>query len=156
MSSETERKFLVAGDYKEDAQRNHHIIQGFLSTDPERTVRVRLFDETGFITVKGIGNASGTTRFEWEKRISNEDAKALLGLCKPHIIEKKRYIIPVDSGHIVEVDEFSGVNEGLVLAEIELNDENEVFEKPGWLGREVTGEAAYYNSMLSKKPFCDW
>lgn len=156
MTEEIERKFLVRGDFKEFAIKSQVIIQGFLSTIPERTVRIRVLDNQGFITVKGIGNSSGTTRFEWEKSIALDDAKRLLDLCEPHIIEKRRYLVPSNTNKYFEVDEFLGVNKGLLIAEIELQDENESFERPDWLGEEVTGEASYYNSSLSKKPFSVW
>tara|TARA_R110001583_G_scaffold25521_9_gene92238 strand:- start:3987 stop:4457 length:471 start_codon:yes stop_codon:yes gene_type:complete len=156
MNLEIERKFLVHGDFKEQAIKSYKIAQGFLSTVPERTVRVRIKDAKGFITVKGIGNESGTTRFEWEKEINIEDAINLLELCEPTIIEKVRYIIPSEKGLFFEVDAFLGENEGLVIAEIELPSENFKFKKPDWLGEEVTGKKKYYNSMISKKPFSKW
>lgn len=149
--NEIERKFLVRNDaYKNEAQKQTRIIQGFLNTDPERTVRVRIFGNQGKLTVKGKSNSSGTTRFEWEHSISLEDAQALLKLCEPGIIDKIRYEIPVNS-HVFEVDEFQGALKGLVIAEIELTDENESFAKPEWLGKEVTGNPEYYNSNLIKK-----
>ena len=131
------------------------MIQGFLSSVPERTVRVRMVDKMGWITVKGIGNTSGTTRFEWEKEISEHEASDLLDLCESGRIEKTRY--HVKSGkHAFEVDEFQGENQGLVIAEIELEDETEAFERPPWLGEEVTGQIKYYNASLSKLPFSKW
>lgn len=156
MSQEIERKFLVIGDFKKFAIEKHTIAQGFLSTVPERTVRVRIMDKQGFITVKGIGNASGTTRFEWEKEILLEEAKSLLTICEPTIIEKIRYIIPTSNNLFFEVDEFLGENKGLLIAEIELPNESTIFEKPNWLGKEVTGELKYYNSALSKNPYTNW
>ena len=148
---EIERKFLVTSDaFKSEAIQQFRIVQGFLNRDPERTVRIRIQDQTGIITVKGIGNKTGTTRFEWEKEISLEEAEQLIALCESGIIEKIRYIIP-SGHHIFEVDEFLGNHEGLTIAEIELSTENEVFEKPKWLGAEVTGQKQYYNSQLSKK-----
>ncbi|TPN83923.1 CYTH domain-containing protein [Aquimarina algicola] len=153
---EIERKFLVTSDnFKKEAQKSTRIIQGFLNTDPERTVRIRIKGEQAFITVKGIGNASGTSRFEWEKSIPVEDAEALIKLCEPGIIKKTRFEIRLGD-HTYEVDEFAGTNQGLVLAEIELSTENESFLKPDWLGQEVTGISKYYNSQLSKKPFKLW
>ncbi len=155
-SKEIERKFLVNGvAYREEAHKKVDLIQGFLSSVPERTVRVRKVDDLGWITVKGIGNASGTTRFEWEKEISGTEARNLLELCEPGRIEKTRYYISRGS-HTFEVDEFQGSNLGLVIAEIELKEENESFERPVWLGEEVTGETKYYNASLSKKPFSKW
>ena len=117
---------------------------------------IRIKGNQGFITVKGKGNSSGTTRFEWENEISKSEAESLLALCEATIIEKVRYIIPTNNKLFFEVDEFFGENKGLLIAEIELTHENELFEKPDWLGIEVTGEVAYYNAMLSKKPFSNW
>lgn len=155
-SKEIERKFLVNSDaYRDQAHKKVNLIQGFLSSVPERTVRVRKVDDMGWITVKGIGNASGTTRFEWEKEISGIEAKDLLDLCEPGRIEKTRHYIRRGS-HTIEVDEFKGSNKGLVIAEIELKEENESFERPLWLGEEVTGQTKYYNASLSKKPFSKW
>lgn len=156
MNLEIERKYLVKGDFKKIAVNHYQIDQGFLSTVPERTVRVRIKGNQGFITVKGIGNASGLTRFEWEKEISLEEAHSLLAICKPTIIQKIRYIIPTSNNLFFEVDEFLGENKGLLIAEIELPTENTLFEKPNWLGLEVTGVAKYYNSALSNKPFNKW
>ena len=156
MNTEIERKFLVKGNFKELAVKNYKIAQGFLSTVPERTVRIRITEDTGFITVKGLSNNSGTTRFEWEKEISVTEAKNLLKLCDPIIIEKVRYIIPANDELFFEVDEFLGGNSGLLIAEIELPSEDFEFQKPAWLGMEVTGEVKYYNSMLSKKPYKNW
>ena len=155
-SKEIERKFLVKSyDYRKEAQKTEEIIQGFLSSVPERTVRVRMVDKIGWITVKGIGNASGTTRFEWEKEIPGSEAKSLLDLCEPGRIEKIRYYVKRGI-HTFEVDEFKGSNQGLVVAEIELEDETESFEHPSWLGEEVTGQTKYYNASLSKMPFSKW
>jgi adenylate cyclase len=156
MNTEIERKFLVKGSFKEFAKKKYKIAQGFLSTVPERTVRVRIRDHQGFITVKGISNDSGTTRFEWEKEISLEEAENLLKLCEPTIIEKIRYIIPSEGNLFFEVDEFYGENKGLVVAEIELPTEDTKFNKPIWFGEEVTGQIKYYNSMIAKNPFSNW
>lgn len=153
---EIERKFLVTSDvFKQAAFKKTRIMQGFLNTHPERTVRVRIKGEQGFLTVKGVSNKTGTTRSEWETEISTEDAKQLLNQCEPGIIDKTRYEIKAGN-HVFEVDEFLGENEGLIVAEVELNSENEVFEKPLWLGKEVTGELKYYNSQLSLNPFKNW
>jgi len=153
---EVERKFLVKSDaYKSDASSRTRIVQGFLNTDPNRTVRIRIMGDMGFITVKGKSNASGISRFEWEKEISVEDAENLLKLCEKGILDKFRYEVPLGN-HVYEVDEFHDENEGLTIAEIELSDENEFFQKPAWLGVEVTGEVKYYNSQLSKIPFNLW
>ncbi|GMN06685.1 CYTH domain-containing protein [Croceitalea sp. MTPC5] len=153
---EIERKFLVKSiAFKDMAASKSRIVQGFLNTDPERTVRVRIKGDEGYLTVKGMGNDSGTTRFEWETRISISEATNLIDLCEPGILEKIRYEVPF-AGHIFEVDEFLGENKGLIVAEIELQHEDAPFEKPDWLGNEVTGEAKYYNAQLSKVPFLNW
>lgn len=153
---EVERKFLVTSDaYKNEAKTQTRIVQGFLSTDPERTVRVRIKGDTGFLTIKGKGNDTGTTRFEWETQISFTDATDLVDLCQAVILEKIRYEIPIGK-HVFEVDEFLGENKGLTIAEVELLHEDEVFEKPDWLGEEVTGVTKYYNSQLSQQPYRDW
>ncbi|MEL0455160.1 CYTH domain-containing protein [Flavobacteriaceae bacterium SZ-1-7] len=154
--TEIERKFLVISDaYKSEAFSKTKLIQGFLNTHKERTVRVRIKGDSGFLTVKGESSKDGLTRFEWETQITAEDAKELLNLCEPGIIDKIRYEVKVKN-HIFEIDEFFGENEGLVMAEIELSGKNEIFEKPDWLGEEVTGNLKYYNSQLSKKPFKSW
>tara|TARA_B100000497_G_scaffold122520_1_gene153700 strand:- start:1644 stop:2114 length:471 start_codon:yes stop_codon:yes gene_type:complete len=153
---EIERKFLVNSNrYREQASSKSVIIQGYLNSDPLRTVRVRLRDQIGFLTVKGKSCDSGLSRFEWEKEISLVEAKALLQLCEKSVVSKTRFEVSI-AEHLFEVDEFSGPNEGLVIAEIELSSENEEFSKPDWLGREVTGEKKYYNSNLSKRPFGSW
>ena len=153
---EIERKFLVThNDYRKEASKKSSITQGYLNSDPERTVRIRLKDQVGFITVKGKSNASGLSRFEWEKEISKSDAEVLLKLCEDHVISKTRYHVSVGH-HTFEVDEFLGANKGLVIAEVELRSEAEKFSKPDWLGQEVTGDISYYNSKLSQTPFCDW
>ncbi|MDP2685723.1 MAG: CYTH domain-containing protein [Aequorivita sp.] len=153
---EIERKFLVTSEaFKSDAHKRTRIVQGFLNTHPERTVRVRIQGNDGFITIKGKSNKSGLSRFEWEKQISQAEAEELLHLCEPGIIEKTRYEISIDN-HTFEVDDFMAENEGLIIAEIELGSENEPFSKPEWLGKEVTGEVKYYNSNLSKNPFKKW
>ncbi|VAV82777.1 hypothetical protein MNBD_BACTEROID02-210 [hydrothermal vent metagenome] len=153
---EIERKFLVNSNaFKDEAFKKTKIIQGFLNTDKERTVRVRLKGDKGFITVKGLSSTGGLSRFEWEKEISKTDAEALLKLCEKGIIDKIRYEIKVGK-HIFEVDEFFGNNRGLIIAEVELNSETETLVKPKWLGQEVTGDIKYYNSQLSKHPFNTW
>ena len=155
MALEIERKFLVKGDYKKDALSETRIVQAYLSSVAERTVRIRIRGEQAFITIKGKGNQSGTTRFEWEKEIPLDEAEDLLKICEPGIIDKTRYLVRVGS-HTFEVDEFYGESKGLVLAEIELSDEDEKFEKPNWLGEEVTGDKRYYNAALVKIPFSEW
>ena len=153
---EIERKFLITNtSFKKESSSSLRIKQGFLSTNPKRTVRVRIKGEQGFLTIKGASNASGTSRFEWEKSIPKSEAEQLLLLCKKGIIDKIRYEIPIDK-HVYEVDEFFGDNAGLIIAEIELSDENELFKKPKWLGKEVTGDTRYYNSQLSKTPYKFW
>lgn len=156
MSLEIERKFLVKNnDFKKLAFQQKTIQQGYLNSDKNRTVRVRVVDNKGFITIKGISNASGTTRFEWEKEIDVSEAQELLKLCEPTIIEKTRFLVKNDI-HVFEIDVFFGENKGLVIAEIELNSEDEIFEKPSWLAKEVTGDSKYYNATLSKYPFLSW
>ena len=153
---EIERKFLVTSDaFKSDALRKNHIAQGYLNSTPERTVRVRIKGDTGYLTIKGKSNETGLSRFEWEKEIPLVEAKALLLLCEKGIIEKIRYEVQVGK-HLFEVDEFFGENEGLLLAEVELQSESEFFEKPNWLGNEVTQDQRYYNSYISKHPFTSW
>lgn len=151
---EIERKFLVAGDFRREVSGASHIIQGFLSSAPGRTVRVRIRDDRGYLTVKGP--ARGLTRFEWEKEIPADEARQLLALCEPGAIDKTRHLVPASDGHVWEVDEFHGDNEGLVVAEIELASEDECFVRPAWLGAEVTGDRRYYNSSLTQCPYKDW
>lgn len=152
---EIERKFLVKGDFKSSVSKSERIVQGYLSSVPERAVRVRIKGEKGFITIKGIGNDSGTSRFEWEKEISVEDVTNLLKICEPGVIDKTRYQVRAGA-HTYEIDEFYGENQGLTVAEVELNSEDEEFQKPEWLGEEVTGDVKYYNAMLMKHPFTKW
>ena len=174
MHIETERKFLVLNDgYKAQAVESHRIRQGYIAHDSGRSVRVRIRDDKGFLTIKGpfIGEIG---RPEWEKEISLQEAEDLFLLCKPGTVDKTRWIVPIDSfatlgmtgvvpevgmtgmAHCFEVDEFHGENEGLVLAEIELADAGESFEKPSWLGREVTDDERYYNGYLARNPFTRW
>jgi len=155
MAQEIERKFLVCGEFKQMAHKETRITQGYLSSVPERTVRVRTKGEKGFITIKGMGNASGASRFEWEKEIPAEEVRELLKICEPGVIDKTRYQVKAGP-HTFEVDEFYGENQGLIVAEVELGAENETFEKPEWLGEEVTGDVKYYNSMLMKHPYTGW
>lgn len=151
MPQEIERKFLVTGEYKPQAYAHSRIVQGYISSVRGRTVRVRIRDERGFLTIKGASNESGTSRYEWEKEIPLCEARELLKLCEPGIIDKTRYL--VRSGrHVFEVDEFYGENEGLTVAEVELSSEDEPFVKPAFIGREVTGDVRYYNSQLMKHP----
>ncbi|MFC0603561.1 CYTH domain-containing protein [Winogradskyella pulchriflava] len=153
---EIERKFLVnSSAFKAEAFNNYSIMQGFLNSHKERTVRVRLKKDKGYLTIKGQSSENGLSRFEWENEISKPDAEALFELCESGIIDKTRYEVKCGN-HIFEIDEFYGDNEGLIIAEIELNSENEDFEKPEWLGEEVTGDIKYYNSQLSKQPYKYW
>jgi CYTH domain-containing protein len=153
---EIERKFLVHSlDFVKEAIQFQKIAQGYLNATPERTVRIRIKDQKGFITIKGKGDETGTTRFEWEKEIALHEAEVLLKLCEKGAINKTRYLIPKGK-HTFEVDIFEGENKGLIVAEIELSDANETFEKPNWLSEEVTGNEKYYNAYLSKKPFTTW
>lgn len=153
---EIERKFLVTSDaFKAAAHTENRIVQGYLNSNPERTVRVRIKGKKGYITIKGKGNASGTTRFEWETEIPLVEAENLLLLCEKGVIDKIRYEIP-QGNHVYEVDVFSGENEGLIIAEIELDSESEHFEKPDWIGKEVTGDKRYYNAFLSHHPYQSW
>jgi adenylate cyclase len=155
MNREIERKFLVKGDFKPFVSKETRITQGYLSSIPERTVRVRIKGEKGFLTIKGIGNESGASRYEWEMEIPASEAVELMKICEPGVIDKTRYLVIVGN-HTYEVDEFYGENEGLLVAEVELSSEDEYFEKPEWLGNEVTGEVKYYNSMLMKTPYTKW
>ena len=153
---EIERKFLVlSNDFIKEAFTQNRIVQGYLNSNPERTVRIRIKGNKGFLTIKGKGNESGTTRLEWETEIPLEDAEKLLPLCESGVIEKVRYEIKVGK-HVFEVDVFSGENEGLIMAEIELQSEDESFGKPIWIGKEVTNDVKYYNANLSNHPFKSW
>ncbi len=153
---EIERKFLVCSDaFKKMARASKAIAQGYLNSNPERTVRVRIEGDKGFLTIKGKGNDSGMSRFEWEKEIPLEEAQQLLSLCEGGVIEKTRFEVPVGT-HLFEVDVFSGENEGLVMAEVELQTETERFEQPNWIGKEVTNDQRYYNAYLSKHPYENW
>ncbi|MDD3751489.1 MAG: CYTH domain-containing protein [Tissierellia bacterium] len=155
MAKEIERKFLVKSTsflYGHDAGANGvgpgvKIVQGYISAVPERTVRVRIKGDKGYITIKGATDNSGLVRYEWEKEIGLDDANDLLKLCVSGLIEKTRYKVEF-SGHLFEVDIFEGRLKGLVIAELELKSEDETFEAPDWLGEEVTGNPRYYNSQL--------
>lgn len=153
---EIERKFLVTSEsFKDEALAKKQISQGYLNSAPERTVRVRIANDKGFLTIKGKGNESGMSRFEWEREIPVDEAKSLLALSEKGAIDKMRFEIKAGN-HIYEVDEFYGENEGLIIAEIELSSETEIFEKPKWLGEEVTNDERFYNAYLSKNPFKSW
>ncbi len=147
MAKEIERKFLVkSNDYKDFAKAKHHIQQGYLSTRKEATIRVRIKDNFAFLTIKGIN--AGITRDEWEYPIPMNDAIEMLKLCDNNIVEKQRYVVEFE-GYTWEIDEFHGVHEGLIVAEIELTDEKKTFPIPSFIGEEVTGNVNYYNSTLA-------
>lgn len=156
LKPEIERKFLVKGNFEPFATKKIKIVQGYLSSVPERSVRIRISDDVAFLTIKGKSDEKGLSRLEWEKQIDREEAEKLLTLSEPYLIEKSRYIIPINDNLFFEVDVFSGGNEGLIIAEIELPDEHTFFEKPEWLGKEVTGQKQYYNVNLLKNPFTLW
>ena len=155
MALEIERKFLVVGDYQSAATQQVRITQGYLSVDTGRTVRVRRWGDSGFLTIKGASTDNGLSRLEWEKEITLEEVQLLLPLCLPGIIDKTRWLVPCGD-FTFEVDEFHGDNAGLVVAEIELPSVDAIFDKPEWLGPEVTGDRRYYNSQLTKSPYCTW
>ncbi len=156
MAVETERKFLVSGTaYKQEAVKSDRITQGYLSSCPGRIVRVRIRGAKGYLTVKGPKSPGGMSCMEWETEIPLPDARALLEICEPGVIDKIRHLVPVGS-HTFEVDEFLGANEGLTVAEVELSGEDEAFERPCWLGPEVTSDPRYYNASLSVKPYKEW
>ncbi|MDR0422142.1 MAG: CYTH domain-containing protein [Proteiniphilum sp.] len=157
MGYEIERKFLVKGDYKPHTFKSLTIRQGYLSRSGACTVRIRTGGGKAFITVKSAltEGESKIKRHEWEYGIPAEDATEMLLLCEGAVVEKTRHLVRY-GGHLFEVDEFSGDNEGLVIAEIELEDEDEPFDRPEWLGDEVTGMARYYNSYLSGHPYKEW
>ena len=155
MGLEIERKFLVKGEFRDQAYSHSRIRQGYILTGNGKTVRVRLRDSRGYLTIKGPSDQAGLGRYEFETEISEQDARDLLRLCEPGLIDKTRYL--VRSGrHTFEVDEFYGDNEGLVMAEVELASADEPFEKPAFIGREVTGDRRFYNSHLRRNPFCLW
>lgn len=156
MAIEIERKFLVVGDdYRRLAHSSDRIIQGYLCRQNGNSVRLRVRGEHGYLTIKGPSLDGGLSRYEWEREIPQAEAEELLRLCQGPCIDKRRYLVEW-GGHTFEVDEFYGDNDGLVVAEIELTDKDELFERPPFLGREVTGEARYYNSHLTRFPYKDW
>lgn len=155
MAREIERKFLVKGDFHAEVYNAQRIMQGYICSTPGKSVRVRIRAGEGFLTIKGPSDEKGLSRYEFEQHISLSDAEELFKLCEPGAIEKVRNLVRVGK-HIWEIDEFHGENEGLVLAEIELHSEDEVFERPEWLGEEVSGDRRYYNSMLTKYPYTKW
>lgn len=153
--TEIERKFLVKSEFRHLATAEYKICQGYLVADPQRTVRVRIKGDKGYLTIKGASTADGLSRFEWEKEIAANEAEMLLKLCLPGAIEKTRYIVPF-GGLTFEVDEFFGENAGLVMAEVELKSATQQVSLPEWIGQEVTGDKRYYNSYLSQRPFSKW
>ena len=156
MPLEIERKFLVLDDsYKNLATSSSHIKQGYIYSGKGKTIRVRIRDERGYLTIKGPSDKAGLCRYEWEKEVDLHDAEELMRLCEPGIIDETRYIIP-SGKHTFEVDEFFGENQGLVMAEVELVSEEEPFEKPPFIGKEVTGDRRYYNSHLRENPYSRW
>lgn len=156
VAQEIERKFLVSSDaYRSEAVSSSRIRQGYICYDRGRTVRVRLRDDKGYLTIKGPSKDGGLSRFEWEKEIPFEEAMELLALSATPIIDKTRYLVP-SGDHMFEVDEFYGDNEGLVIAEVELMSVDDDFLKPEFVGKEVTGDRRYYNSSLTLYPFKDW
>ena len=154
MAKEIERKFLVAGDYKQAAVSSSHIVQGYIGRTPSLTFRIRLRDERGYLTVKGRTDEAGMSRDEWEYEIPAADARELLAHSDGSI-EKRRYMVPAGR-HTFEVDEFFGANEGLTMAEVELSSPDEAFERPAWLGDEVTGDKRYCRSQLLQHPYSAW
>ena len=155
MALEIDRKFLVVGEFRDQAYSHSRIRQGYISSGGGRTVRVRIRDDRGYLTIKGPSDQAGLARYEFETEIALADAQDLMKLCEPGIIDKTRYLVRCGQ-HIFEVDEFYGDNEGLVMAEVELHSEDEPFEKPSFLGREVTGDRRFYNSHLRRNPFKLW
>jgi len=156
MHTETERKFLVTDDsFISQAVESHHLIQGYICRESGRTVRVRTWDDTGYLTIKGP-SFDGISRLEWEKEIPLEEARVLMGLCIDGIIDKTRFIVPAGDGLKWEVDIFHGDNEGLKMAEIELPDPDTPYKKTSWLGEEVTRDRRYYNAALSGHPYKEW
>jgi len=149
MAIETERKFLVRGDFKHLSVQKKEIKQYYLVKDPEKTVRIRVCDDEAFLTIKGLPFKGSISRSEWEYKIPVSDAESMVPLCLPGKIEKTRFLVPSGT-HVFEVDLFHGKNEGLIIAELELREEDEPYEKPDWLGEEVTGNPRYYNSNLSR------
>jgi len=154
MAQEIERKFMVVGEYKLFAHKSSHFAQGYIVSG-RRTVRVRIADDSAYLTIKGPSHDGGLSRFEWEREISVDDAQELMTLAEGAIIEKYRHYIDYE-GHIFEVDEFLGDNSGLVIAEVELSSVDEEFARPTWLGCEVTGIKRYYNSHLRSYPYSAW
>ena len=157
MNLEIERKFLILNDqFKKESIRAIRIKQGYIAHEDGRSVRVRLAGDKGFLTIKGPSRDGGVSRLEWEMEIPKVNAEELFRICKPGVIDKIRYIVPAPNNRKWEVDEFFGENEGLVVAEIELGDPDEAYERPAWLGEEVTGDKRYYNAQLCRNPYKNW
>jgi len=157
MAQEIERKFLVEGDaYRALAFDSSRIAQGYISSTGGRTVRVRIRDQRAYLTIKGPSADGGLSRYEFETEIPLADARDLLAICEPGIIQKTRYLVRAADDHVFEVDEFYGDNEGLVMAEVELQSPDEPYVKPDFIGREVTGDRRFYNSHLRHYPFRLW
>ena len=153
---EIERKFLVRNrDYKRQAFGSSRIQQGYICSGHGRTVRVRIRDLHGYLTIKGPSGDDGLSRYEFEKEITLDEAQHLMELCEPGRIDKIRYLVK-SGDHTIEIDEFYGDNEGLVMAEIELGAPDDIVELPDFIGKEVTGDRRYYNSHLLKHPFTTW
>ena len=154
---ETERKFLVVGEFKSLSYNATRIQQGYIASNNGRTVRVRIRGDKGYLTIKGPSGLKGITRYEFDTEIPLDDARELMEICEPGIIDKTRYLVKSPDGrHTWEIDEFYGDNEGLVLAEVELSHESEEFQKPDFIGREVTGDRRFYNSHMRSYPFKLW
>lgn len=155
MAQEIERKFLVVGEFRDQAFENSYIAQGYLCSRKGCTVRVRIRDDKGYLTIKGASDEAGLSRYEFEREVPLSEARELMKLCEPGIIEKRRYLVR-SGAHIFEVDEFYGENEGLVMAEVELSSEDEACQKPDFIGREVTGDRRFYNSHMRVHPYSEW
>lgn len=155
MNIEIERKFIVVGEFKHLATSSSHIEQGYFETAPGITVRIRIRDEKGYLTIKGPSKDTGLSRYEFETEVPIEDARQMMQLCRKGRIDKTRWLIP-SGNHTIEVDEFHGDNAGLIMAEIELRSENEAYLRPDFLGKEVTGDRRFYNNHLMRYPYCIW
>lgn len=157
MAMEIERKFLVRDDsYKELSSSHSRIVQGYICSERGRTVRVRLRGDQAFLTIKGPSKDGGLSRYEFEKEITPDEGLSLLSLCEGGVVDKVRWLVPLEDGHVLEVDEFRGLNAGLVMAEVELQSADDDFPRPAFLGEEVTGDRRYYNSQLLRHPYTQW
>lgn len=157
MAQEIERKFIVKGDFKQLASSSTHIIQGYICSEHGRTVRIRVRDEKGYLTIKGPSDKKGMSRYEFEREIPMADAREMLKLCAGGVIDKRRYLVPSPDGtHTFEVDEFYGDNEGLIMAEVELHSEDEPYTALPFIGKEVTGDIRFYNTYLMKNSYRNW